>query len=209
MCEPIHSGGADIVFVVDASSSQSDDSVYRQKQLVQEIITGIFDNKTTFQISLVTVNFEPTINFYLNTHNTKESLIEAVDKINLDEGPSYTGKALQLIHDEVLQSSNGARFMNTYTPNTYIVVLSDGLSSNPIDTVARANALKKDGVLIITIGIGVHICHEELLDITSDSSKVLFARNDDLMNYFLRYQVMEQCLGKRDICINICNCKQT
>ena len=71
MCEPVHSGGADIVFVVDTSSSQTEDSVNRQKQFIQEIIQDIFDNKTTFQISLVAVNFEPTIHFYLNTIPTK------------------------------------------------------------------------------------------------------------------------------------------
>ena len=80
------------------------------------------------------------------------------------------------------------------------MVLSDGLSSNPSDTISRANELKQNGVEVIAIGIGPQICHEELLDIASDSSKVLFAGNDDLMNYLLKYQVMNQCLGKWNIC---------
>ena len=196
MCEPIHSGGADIVFVVDTSISQTDDNVYRQKQFIQEIVTGIFDNKKTFQISLVTVYFDPVIHFYLNTHTNKESLIEAVENIKFGKGPSFTGNALELIHEEVLKSSNGARFVSTYIFNTFIIVLTDGLSTFTTDTIARANELKQDGVVVIAIGFGTQICHEELLDIASDSSKVIFAGNDDLMDFFLRYQVMDQCLGR-------------
>ena len=55
MCEPIHSGGADFVFVVDTSSSQTEDTVNRQKQFIQKMITDIFDNKTTFQISILSL----------------------------------------------------------------------------------------------------------------------------------------------------------
>lgn len=160
------------------------------------MITDLMDNKTTFQFSLVNVNFKPIIQFNLITHKSKESLIKAVNNLSFNRGPSYTGKALQLVHNEVLQETNGARFVNAYTFNTHVVIFSDGLSSDRTDAIARAEKLKQDGVVVIAIGIGPQVYHQELLDIASDPSKMLSARNNDLMHYFRRYRVTDQCLGK-------------
>ena len=180
------------MFVLDTSYSQTNDTVDIQKQLVQEIIREVIDDKQTFQFSLVSVGYDTSIHFFLNTHNETESLIASIDTLTHESGPTYTGKALEIVKNEVLKSSNGARFINTF-----VVVFSDGLSSDPLDTIVRANELKQNGVIVIAVGIGTQIYHEQLLHIASDQSKVLSQGNNDLLNTFLYYHIMDVRQGRQ------------
>ena len=47
----------------------------------------------------------------------------------------------------------------------YVIVLTDGLSSDIKDTKLRSSELHNDGVIVVSIGVGSNVNHGELLDI--------------------------------------------
>lgn len=189
MCQPHFPAEADVIFLVDISLSQSFIHVEKQKNFVKDFVSKFPIGRASFQISLVTSSLEANVHFYLNNLTSEASIKEAVDEIVNEEGPTYTGKGLQKIRESVLQSHNGARM----DVNTFVFVLTDGLSSQVRDTKYQADKLKSLGVEVITVAVGRQMNHKELINIASHSTRVFPVSSDDAVNVVYKAHVMDEC----------------
>jgi len=113
---------------------------------------------------MVTYAFSPTIHFYLNTHSSVSDLHSAIDGVNFTGGASYLGSALKTVREDVLTTANGMRS----GLSRYVLVLSDGLSSNLSDTQWQAEQLKWTGATLFAVAFGDQIDHTELINVASD-----------------------------------------
>lgn len=123
----------DITFVVDVSSSRSDTDFMKVKEYMKSFISnfpvGPLDNR--YQFSVVTYSETPRIQFLLNKYENKTDIFNAIDDIEHDnDGVTMTGEALKKVREQVLFLSNGRR----PTADQIVVVITDGLSSDPVDT---------------------------------------------------------------------------
>lgn len=191
MCKPQFPTGADVIFLLDSSTSQSNSTFFRQIQYVKKFIKEFPIAPTDFQIALVTVSTEATVHFYLSNYTTESAVINAIDDVTAEEGASFTGKGLQTIREIILDEENGARSL---VPK-YVLVLTDGLFSDSQDASLQASMLDDMGVEIIVIGIGQQVLHMELMNIASHWAKVFPSTNNDAVNVIFIRHVMQECPG--------------
>ena len=90
-CRP---GPADIVFIVDTSSSL-ETSANRSLDFITEFIKRIPIGPDDFQVGVITYDFEANVLFDLDDHNTSLSMIAELQRIKGEDSATYTLPALQ------------------------------------------------------------------------------------------------------------------
>lgn len=89
-----------------------------------------------------------------------------------------------------MSSSSGSRLSSAYH---YIVLLYDGLSSDPNDV---STFVQTSSVPIVTVGIGHSVLHNELLTVSGHAEYVSSPSHfNDLYNRFLREIIHTDCNG--------------
>lgn len=155
---------ADIVFVLDSSGSIGVEhwgSVLSFfKFVVQQIPVGFYNTR----FGSVTFGNEATINFQLNTYNTTQQILNAIDGIRYKDENTNTSGALWMMRSIMFTSQNGDR---RNAPNIAIVI-TDGRSTYDHNlTLPYATDAKRAGITIIAIGVGDQVDPAELNGIAS------------------------------------------
>ena len=118
------------------------------------------------RIGLITFEYIIRIRFFLNTFNTREEVLDAIENTPyVGEGTNTSG-ALDVVRLQGFVESNGARPRELGVPRIAIVV-TDGFSFEPDNTTEAAAQLHDTGVIVYAIGIA-EARETELLDIASD-----------------------------------------
>ncbi|XP_031661816.1 uncharacterized protein LOC109870641 isoform X3 [Oncorhynchus kisutch] len=138
----------DIVFLVDGS-----DGVGREFPIIQEFISSIVKNlnvgENKIRIGVVQYGDSPNADIYLNSHSTKESVMNAVKGLRQRGGRERNlGQAVEFVSSEVLNVRRGGR-KEEGVPQ-FLIVVSGGRSTDDIRR--PATSLKRSGVLPFSIG---------------------------------------------------------
>ncbi|KPP78780.1 hypothetical protein Z043_101686, partial [Scleropages formosus] len=138
----------DIVFLIDGS----DDAINRFTA-IREFVTNVvrkFDvDEKKNQVAVVQYSNTAVVDFYLNTHKTKESTLSAIRNLKPKGGkPQYTGRALDFVKDSVFSPLAGSR--RSEGANQILVLLASGSSRD--SPTAPAGALRRMGVVTFVIG---------------------------------------------------------
>ena len=104
------------------------------------------------RIGMITFEYVIRIRFFLNTYNTSEDVIAAIDETPYKGVGTNTSGALEVVRQQGFIEANGARPKELGIPRIAIVV-TDGLSYEPTKTNASAAKLHNNGVLVYAIGI--------------------------------------------------------
>ncbi|XP_069108778.1 collagen alpha-3(VI) chain-like isoform X2 [Argopecten irradians] len=149
--KPCYAPEADIVFLMDSSNSLGPDNWDKEKQFVMDLISNLDVGADAMQISVVTFESNPKLQFYLNDYQSKDDVLAAVSNITFHTGNTMTGKALQFVNDVVFVDSAGDR----PNANNILVLLSDGESSDSTLALEQAELLKNESVKIFVVGVGL------------------------------------------------------
>ncbi|XP_038862143.1 collagen alpha-3(VI) chain-like [Salvelinus namaycush] len=138
----------DIVFLVDGS-----DGVGREFPIIQEFIRRIVEKlnvgKNKIRISVVQYGDSPNADINLNSHTTKEGVMNAVKGLRQRGGRDRNlGQALEFVSNEVLNAQNGGR-KEEGVPQ-FLIVVSGGKSTDEISR--PATSLKQSGIFPFSIG---------------------------------------------------------
>ncbi|XP_068602082.1 collagen alpha-3(VI) chain [Brachionichthys hirsutus] len=138
----------DIVFLVDGS-----DGVGREFPIIQEFIRHIVESldvaENKIRIALVQYGNVAQADLYLNTHTTKEEILNAVRGMRQRGGRQRNlGQALQFINQDVLTAARGSRKQEGVPQ--FVIVISSGSSTDDISR--SASSLKQSRVLPFSIG---------------------------------------------------------
>ncbi|XP_060606513.1 collagen alpha-5(VI) chain-like [Ruditapes philippinarum] len=182
----------DVVFLIDTSESQSEATLFKQRQYVKNFISSLSIGPNDFQIAIVTCSLHASVEVYLNSNSTVAEMTTILDSIQSDNGPSFIGECFMFLRTEIFTSEKDAR----YYARKFVIVLSDGLSSNPTDTVLQAGLLKQTGIDIFAVATGDQINHKELSDVATHWDKVFSVMTDDVMH----------TIFKTPITVNTANC---
>ncbi|KAH3697210.1 hypothetical protein DPMN_084700 [Dreissena polymorpha] len=178
MCSPYKI--ADIVFIIDVSVSQDGATFNEQKNFVKYFIAQFPLGRDHFQFSLVLYASEPHAVFNLRNTYDNNTIIDAVDNATLHvgkRGATFTGKVLAFVKDHSFATTNGGRA----DVDRYVILLTDGMSSAPLDTANQTKLLRLSypNIRIISIGSGEFVFHTELLDISAYHLNVYPLRGND------------------------------
>uniref|UniRef100_W5MBY0 Collagen type VI alpha 3 chain n=1 Tax=Lepisosteus oculatus TaxID=7918 RepID=W5MBY0_LEPOC len=138
----------DIVFLLDGT-----DDTRSKFPAIRDFVLRVLEQfdveENKDRVAVVQYSNESLANFYLNTHSTKESVLNAVRQLKPKGGrPHYTGAALQFVKDNVFIPNTGSRRLEGVPQ--ILILLTGGRSKDALR--GPANALKRLGVVLFVIG---------------------------------------------------------
>ncbi|XP_058642202.1 collagen alpha-3(VI) chain-like isoform X7 [Onychostoma macrolepis] len=138
----------DIVFILDGSDDTRD--AFKQMcQFVQSVVDKLNIGPSRDRVSVVQYSREPQVHFYLNTHATKQDILNSIESLKHQGGsPLNTGRALDYTKKNIFIASSGSRILEG-APQV-LVLVTGGRSQD--DVRAPAAALKKDQIVTFSIG---------------------------------------------------------
>jgi len=139
----------DVAFLIDGTENVRADFAYI-KDFIIKIIEPLDIGIDAVRVSVAQHAERPTPTFYLNTYQTKDEVIRAVNRMTLVGGRSLnTGSALKFMKDTILSERHGSRAAHNVPQ--FLIVLAGGKSRDNVKE--SASALKTRGV--IPFGVGV------------------------------------------------------
>ncbi|XP_063735127.1 collagen alpha-6(VI) chain-like [Eleginops maclovinus] len=141
---------ADIVFLVDGSSSIERTNFVKIKGFLSSVIKALEIGRNKVRIGLAQYSEETYQEFLLKDHMDKTSLLEAVKRIPKRKGGTETGKAIDFLRTQYFTEEAGSR-AGQRVPQI-AVVITDGDSTD--DVTAPAQRLRQHGVIVFGIGVG-------------------------------------------------------
>ncbi|XP_014854108.1 PREDICTED: cartilage matrix protein-like [Poecilia mexicana] len=153
---PCETAKADIVMLVDGSSSVSPGGFQHMKSFISELLQTMHIGPNSFQIGLTQFSTEPKTEWNLNTYRTKESLLKDINNIKQLHGGTMTGKALEHILNHSFKPTAGMR------PDSkkVAILITDGESQDDVQLPAKN--LKDTGIEIYIIGVGQAVDYTEM-----------------------------------------------
>ncbi|XP_072366353.1 collagen alpha-5(VI) chain-like [Scyliorhinus torazame] len=164
---------ADIIFLIDGSSSIHSQNFEQVKEAIISFINKNEFGKTRVQIGVIQFSTKPRLEFQLDQYDDKAVLLKAVHQIQQLHGGTNTGQALNFTID-YFDSSKGGR------PGIqqYLILITDGESGDHVSEAARA--IRDRGLNVFAIGIG-SANHAELVTISGSHEKAFHLDNFDTL----------------------------
>ncbi len=170
----------DLVFLLDGSGSVGSNNFKTVKEFVKKVVDFFNIGEKGTHIAVVQYSSRTVSEFHLTRYYTKSEMKQAVDSIRYQSGWTYTAEALKFLRNNIFTPKAGMR-TDAGIPKV-LVLLTDGKSQgDPVGP--PAEALKKIGISIFSIGVGSGVSISQLNEIASDpDSKYVFQRTfDDLI----------------------------
>ncbi|XP_051258609.1 collagen alpha-3(VI) chain isoform X1 [Dicentrarchus labrax] len=147
--ETVVGGERDVAFLIDGTDNVRADFGYIRDFIIK-VIEPLDIGTDKVRISVVQHSERATPNFYLNTYQTKDEVLRAVNGMTLAGGRSLnTGSALRFMKDTILSERYGSRAAQNVPQ--FLIVLAGSRSRDNVKE--SAGALKTEGV--VPFGVGV------------------------------------------------------
>ncbi|KAK7939882.1 hypothetical protein WMY93_003208 [Mugilogobius chulae] len=138
---------ADIVILVDGSWSIGRINFRLVRTFLENLVKAFSVDIDKTRIGLAQYSGDPRIEWHLNTHSSKEAVIEAVKNLPYKGGNTLTGLALTFILENSFKPESGSR---AGVPKIGILI-TDGKSQD--DVIPPAQSLKEAGIELFAIGV--------------------------------------------------------
>lgn len=184
---------ADVVFVLDASSSEGSANFQKQVDFVKDFVKRYQIGPNNVQVGLVTFSSSAHNIFYFDTYSDQASLLKALDSVPYQSGSTYTNKGLQYAR---LFHLNGYQHHHRTNAKQIVVVLTDGQSTSPSDTTYQAKRLHDLGAEVYAIGIGNNVNTHELQNIADSAHHVFQVSGFNALEGIQRELNQEACSRK-------------
>ncbi|KAJ8268333.1 hypothetical protein COCON_G00135050 [Conger conger] len=165
---------ADLVFLVDGSWSIGDENFHKIIRFLYST-TGALDQigPDGTQVAIAQFSDDARTEFRLNSYNDKETLLEAIQRIQYKGGNTKTGRAIKHVKDFIFTVEGG---MRRGIPKV-LVVLTDGRSQDDVNKVSKE--MQMEGYIVFAIGFA-DADYGELVSIASRPSERHVFFVDDL-----------------------------
>ncbi|GCB63158.1 hypothetical protein scyTo_0009626 [Scyliorhinus torazame] len=138
----------DIVFLIDGSPAMGK-SFLQIRNFLNKVIQELDIGPNKDQVAVVQYSSDSRLEFGLNTHSTKDEVLNALRKLRLKTGrPLNTGAALDFVTRNVFTPSAGSR--SDAGASQILVLITAGKSRD--DVGRAADAVKQAGIVPIVIG---------------------------------------------------------
>ncbi|XP_069574476.1 collagen alpha-6(VI) chain-like isoform X1 [Brachyistius frenatus] len=141
---------ADIVFLVDGSTSIGIANFQEVRQFLQSVVSGLDIGPDKVRVGLAQYSDKPYTEFLLEDHMDKQSLLDEVNTFPYRAGRTVTGKAIDFLLSDHFTEKAGSR-AGKRVPQIAMVI-TDGESAD--DVIDPAQRLRDHGVIVFGIGVG-------------------------------------------------------
>lgn len=161
---------ADIVFLVDSSTSIGPQNFQKVKNFLHSVILGLDISSDQVRVGLAQYNDNIYPAFQLNQYPLKGVVLEQIRNLPYRTGGTNTGSALEFIRTNYLTEAAGSRAKDGVPQ--IVILVTDGESNDEVQE--AADKLKEDGVVVYVVGVNVQDV-QELQTIASEPlEKFLF-----------------------------------
>lgn len=141
----------DIVFLVDGSSYVGSGNLPYVQEFMRNVVNQLDVQPDRVQIGLMQFAEHPRIEFYLNTHRTRQAVLDSISQLRLTGGSVVnTGAAMDYALANMFQPSSGSR--RRQGVQQVLVLIAGGPAQDEVKRVADKVALA--GVLTFTVSAG-------------------------------------------------------
>ncbi|KAK7124130.1 hypothetical protein R3I94_018480 [Phoxinus phoxinus] len=138
---------ADIVILVDGSWSIGRINFRLVRMFLESLVRAFAVGSEHTRVGLAQYSGDPRVEWHLNTHSTKEAVIDAVKNLPYKGGNTLTGLALTYILENSFKPESGSR---PEVPKIGILI-TDGKSQD--DVLSPAQRLRDAGIELFAIGV--------------------------------------------------------
>ncbi|XP_041856901.1 collagen alpha-3(VI) chain [Melanotaenia boesemani] len=158
----------DVAFLIDGTDAVRADFPYI-RDFIRRVIEPLDIGIDKVRVSVVQHSEKPTPSFYLNTYQTKEEVMRAVNGMTLAGGRSLnTGSALTFMKNTIMSEAYGSR-AGQNVPQFLIVLAGDRSMDNVKEP---AGELKTEGV--VPFGVGVKNADPKQIEAISHNPSFAF-----------------------------------
>lgn len=141
----------DIVFLVDGSSNVGNANLPAVRDFISSIVNKLDVQPERVRIGLIQFAEQQRTEFYLNTHGSKQKVLDNIAQLRLMGGNAVnTGAALRYALRDQFQESVGSR--RGQGIQQVLVLITGGPSQDEVSSIADQVALA--GVLTFAVGVG-------------------------------------------------------
>ena len=178
---------ADILFLLDASSSIWGPNFRKQTKFVRNLVEEFDISPTQTRCGVLTFGNDVKEEFTLNTYLSKTPLLrDGMGRVKQLTGTTRTDLAMQRMRQIF------SRDLRADVPKI-AVVLTDGQSNHPEVTMEQARLAHQEGVTVFAIGVGRKILKEELLALASREEYAFEVETHDALKTIRSMLVTKTC----------------
>ena len=142
----------DLYFILDESGSIGTENFDKVKDFVSSTVRNFIVGPDHVQVGVLTYANSPGFDFFLNTYANVDDITRAVADISYSTGGTRTADALDEVRVNGFTDVNGARPLSEAIPRV-IILVTDGKSANTDDTIAAAEAVHDQGIIVFAVGV--------------------------------------------------------
>ncbi|KAM9852029.1 collagen alpha-6(VI) chain-like [Aulostomus maculatus] len=188
---------ADVVFLLDYSSSIQQDDYTMMKNFTAEVVNSLDVGEDHVRVGLAQFSDDPEHEFYLKTYKRKDDVIAHVRRLERRGVNTYLGKALNFMK-QYFSPSQGCR-SSAGIPR-FLMLISDGGSHDDVEDAGAE--LREMGVTPLAVAVG-NIHFLQLLQITGTPERVHTVQNFKKLPDFKQKVLDEICNPQPDCSIDI------
>uniref|UniRef100_A0A8C7CZA0 VWFA domain-containing protein n=1 Tax=Oncorhynchus kisutch TaxID=8019 RepID=A0A8C7CZA0_ONCKI len=200
ICDPerecVRTEIADIIFLVDGSTSISSDNFDIMKNFMKSVVneTSVGEKQTRY--GLIVFSDNPESKFTLNEYKSKRDVNSAITKLREPSGDTYTGKALKYSLGYFGAQYGGRKALNV---PQWLMVITDGEATDPYSLAGPAKELRDNGIIVYSIGV-VGANKQELELMAGDTNKVFFVDDFHKLDTLHKNISFEFCQTSKPVC---------
>ncbi|XP_055485815.1 collagen alpha-4(VI) chain-like [Psammomys obesus] len=161
---------ADIVFLVDSSTSIGPQNFQKVKHFLHSVVSGLDISSDHVQVGLVQYSDNIYPAFQLKQFSLKSAVLDQIQNLSYSTGGTNTGSALEFIRTDYLTELSGSRAKDGVPQ--IVILVTDGESNDEVQD--AADQLKRDGVFVYVVGINVQDVQELQKIASAPFEKFLF-----------------------------------
>ncbi|TDH11233.1 hypothetical protein EPR50_G00058760 [Perca flavescens] len=188
---------ADIIFLVDSSTSINDIQYGSMRIFMESIVNQTTVGKDRARFGLISYATEPQRHFSLHDYDTKRTVLAAIPKEKPTGGDTYTGEALQFSLQYFNAAHGGRRALNV---PQILMVITDGAATNPYILKEHSDALRANGIIVISVGVKEANIEQLETMAGGDKSKVFFVDNFKALETLYKKMFPTFCNSTKPAC---------
>ncbi|XP_039661145.1 collagen alpha-6(VI) chain-like [Perca fluviatilis] len=188
---------ADIIFLVDSSTSINETQYGSMQIFMESIVKQTTVGKDMTRFGLISYATEPQSHFSLHDYDSKRKVLAAIPKQKPTEGDTYTGEALQFSL-EYFRATHGGR--KAYNVPQILMVITDGAATNPYILKEHSDALRDNGIIVISVGVKEAKLDQLMTMAGGDKSKVFFVENFEALETLYGSMSSVLCKSTKSAC---------
>lgn len=181
----------DLVFLIDGSTSIEQFGMGNFKRCLNFAKTMVRNFEVSSQgthVGVVMFTNTAKVEFTLTKYSNAADIEQAIDSIKYPGGGTFAGEGLKMVKNSVFDVSGRSNVPHV------LIIMTDGQSIDDIET--PSTALKNDGTLIYSLGIGSEYNMQQLNTMASaPSSGHVFVADFDKLDTVVESIKQKACSG--------------